>query len=169
VREEMGDELIEERYYHSTLPKFGGVQQICRLNVHRKRFNSTVAPSNRKYDLIRCDSDFNILFHNIEAFNTSWPNTKHIRDSISTFPSTLPPIKVTGSWLSMKPIWIQCPHSLPIPSHQGNRLMAEYEAHLGSLDVKFKCENERGRQKLDAMVKENDKLRQLVRGNCSKL
>ena len=42
--------------------------------------------------------------------------------------------------------------------------MAEYEAHLGSLDVKFKCENERGRQKLDGLVKENDKLRQLVRG-----
>ncbi len=30
-----------------------------------------------------------------------------------------------------------------------NRLMTEYESHLGALDVKFKCEAERSKQRMD--------------------
>ena len=45
-----------------------------------------------------------------------------------------------------------------------NRLMTEYESHLGALDVKFKCEAERGRQRLDGMVRENSSLRGYANG-----
>ncbi len=43
-----------------------------------------------------------------------------------------------------------------------NRLMTEYESHLGALDVKYKCEAERSRQRLDGMIKENEQLRSMV-------
>jgi len=43
-----------------------------------------------------------------------------------------------------------------------NRLMTEYESHLGALDVKFKCEAERSKQRLSTMVRENEHLRHLV-------
>ncbi|CAD7953073.1 unnamed protein product [Amoebophrya sp. A25] len=43
-----------------------------------------------------------------------------------------------------------------------NRLMTEYESHLSALDVKFKCEAERSKQRLDTMVRENEHLRHVV-------
>lgn len=43
-----------------------------------------------------------------------------------------------------------------------NRLMTEYEAHIGTLDVKYKMEAERGKGKLDQFNRENDHLRALV-------
>lgn len=43
-----------------------------------------------------------------------------------------------------------------------NRLMTEYESHLGALDVKFKCEAERSKQRLESMMKENEHLRHVV-------
>ncbi|CAD7923835.1 unnamed protein product [Amoebophrya sp. A120] len=43
-----------------------------------------------------------------------------------------------------------------------NRLMTEYESHLSALDVKFKCEAERSKQRLDSMVRENEHLRHVV-------
>lgn len=43
-----------------------------------------------------------------------------------------------------------------------NRLMTEYESHLSALDVKFKCEAERAKSRLDYMVRENEGLRHVV-------
>ena len=43
-----------------------------------------------------------------------------------------------------------------------NRVMNEYESHLGALDVKYKVEIERGRARMESVMRENEKLRQMI-------
>ena len=46
-----------------------------------------------------------------------------------------------------------------------HRLVSHYEGHKGALDLKYKSEADRSRQRLDGMIRENEQLRGLIGGN----